>query len=130
MPSLPYPFSKIDLDGLLTLNLNEKQGDFVVNGLNANFNQSSLNAKGTVKDLLGDLGFKFNVTGDVPMTDLKPFLPKNIKLAGRTDLNLNTDCTLDQLMKSLKDYNLNRLFAQANLKVKGFAFDMDTIHVN
>lgn len=129
VPSLPYPFSKIDLDGLLTLNLNEKQGEFVVNGLNANFNQSSLNAKGTVKDLLGDLGFKFNVTGDVPMTDLKPFLPKNIKLAGRTDLNLNTDCTLDQLMKSLKDYNLNRLFAQANLKVKGFAFDMDTIHV-
>ena len=129
VPSLPYPFSKVDLDGLLTLNLNEKQGDFVVNSLTTKFNQTSLIAKGTVNDLLGDLGFKFNVKGDVPMSDLKPFLPKNMKLAGRTDLNLDTDCTLDQLTKSLKDYNFNRLVARANMKINNFAFDMDTLHV-
>ena len=128
-PSLPYPLTQIDIDGLLTLNLNENKNNFVVNSLNAKFNQSSLTANGVVGDLLDDISLKLNVKGDVPMTDLKGFLPRNMKLGGRTDLNLDMDFTLDQLYKTLDDYNVNRLVAKANLKVKNFAFDMDTIHL-
>jgi hypothetical protein len=128
VPSLPYPFTEVNLDGLLSLDLNNNAGKVEVNGLSTKFNCSQLKVKGLVDNLLSDLGFKLNVNGDVPMTDLKGFLPKNMKLNGRTDLNLDVNFTLNQLMKSLKDYDLNRLEAKGKLKIKDFAFNMDTIH--
>ena len=128
VPSLPYPFTNVNLDADLNLDLNGTANSVTVDGLNAKFNCSSLTASGLVDDLLGDIGLKLKVKGDVPMTDLKGFLPKNLKLNGRTNLDLTTNFTVAQLMKSLDDYNLNRLSAKANLKVKDFAFDMDTIH--
>ncbi|MBR5081094.1 MAG: hypothetical protein IKX35_01475 [Bacteroidales bacterium] len=128
VPSLPYPFTNVNLDADLNLDLNGTANSVTVNGLNAKFNRSTLTANGLVDDLLGDVGLKLKVKGDVPMTDLKGFLPKNLKLNGRTNLDLTTNFTVEQLMKSLDDYNLNRLSAKANLKVKDFAFDMDTIH--
>ena len=128
VPSLPYPFTAVNLDGLLTLDLNNNEGKVEINDLKAKFNRSDLNVSGVVDDLMGDIGLKLKVNGDVPMTDLKGFLPKKMKLNGRTNLDLTTNFTVNQLMKSLKDYNLNPLYAKGNFKIKDFAFDMDTIH--
>ena len=125
---LPYPFTEVDLDGNLDLDLNSDANSLTVNGLNAKFNHSSFTVDGVVDDLLGDIGLKLKVKGDVPLTDIKSFLPKNVKLNGRTNLDLTTNFTVENLMKSLKDYNLNRLSAKANLRVNSFVFDMDTIH--
>ena len=130
VPDLPYPFKVAELDGLLSLDLNQKEGQVEVNSLNAKFNRSDLKISGLVDDLLGDIGLKLKVNGDVPMTDVKGFLPKNLKLNGRTNLDMTTNFTVEQLLKSLKDYNLNRLSAKANLKVRDFAFDMDTLHAS
>ena len=130
VPDLPYPFKVAELDGLLSLDLNQKDGQVEVNSLNAKFNRSDLKISGLVDDLLGDIGLKLKVNGDVPMTDVKGFLPKNLKLNGRTNLDMTTNFTVEQLLKSLKDYNLNRLSAKANLKVRDFAFDMDTLHAS
>ena len=126
--SLPYPFTNVNLDADLNLDLNGTANSATVNSLNAKFNRSIFTASGLVDDLMGDIGLKLKVKGDVPMTDIKSFLPKTMKLNGRTNLDLTTNFTVEQLMKSLDDYNLNRLSAKANLKVKDFAFDMDTIH--
>ena len=126
---LPYPFTEVNLDGHLDLDLNTEANSFTVNNVKAKFNRSSFTADGLVDDLLGDIGLKLKVKGDVPMTDIKGFLPKKMKLNGRTNLDLTTNFTVDQLMKSLDDYNLNRLKANGTLKIKDFAFDMDTIHV-
>ena len=128
IPKRHYPFTEVNLDAFVDLDLNQDAGSVTVNDLKAKFNRSDLNINGVVDDLLGDVGLKFKVKGDVPMTDIKGFLPKTLKLNGRTDLNLTTNFTVKQLMKSLDDYNLNRLSAKANLKIKDFAFDMDTIH--
>ena len=128
VPSLPYPLTEINLDADLDLDLNSTANSVTVNAMNAKFNRSDLNVSGVVDDLLGDIGLKLKVKGDVPMTDIKGFLPKTMKLNGRTNLDLTTNFTVDQLMKSLKDYNLNRLNANGTLKIKDFAFDMDTIH--
>ncbi len=130
VPDLPYPFKVAELDGLLSLDLNQKEGQVEVNSLNAKFNRSDLKISGLVDDLLGDIGLKLKVNGDVPMTDVKGFLPKNLKLNGRTNLDMTTNFTVEQLLKSLKDYNLNRLSAKANLKVRDFVFDMDTLHAS
>ena len=127
---LPYPFTEINLDGDLDLDLNSDANSLTVNSVSAKYNRSSFTADGVVDDLLGDIGLKLKVKGDVPLTDIKSFLPKNVKLNGRTNLDLTTKFTYEQLMKSLDDYNLNRLSAKANLKVSNFTFDMDTIHVS
>ena len=129
VPSLPYPFTAVNLEALLDLDLNENIGSVKVNGLNAKFNRSNLTVNGLVDDLMGDIGLKLKVNGNVPMTDLKGFLPKKMKLNGSTNLDLTTNFTVEQLMKALDDYNLNCLSAKANLKIKDFAFDQDTIHV-
>ena len=128
VPRLPYPLTEVNLDADLDLDLNSDANSVRVNNLNAKFNSSNLNVSGLVDDLLGDIGLKLKVKGDVPMADVKGFLPKNLKLNGRTNLDLTTNFTVEQLMKSLKDYNLNRLKANGTLKIKDFAFDMDTIH--
>ena len=125
---LPYPFSEVNLDGDLDLDLNSDANSLTVNSVSAKFNRSSFTADGVVDDLLGDIGLKLKVKGDVPLADIKSFLPKNVKLNGRTNLDLTTNFTVENLMKSLKDYNLNRLSAKANLRVNSFVFDMDTIH--
>ena len=129
VPSLPYPLTEINLDADLDLDLNSSANSVTVNAMNAKFNRSDLNVSGVVDDLMGDIGLKLKVKGDVPMADIKGFLPKTMKLNGRTNLDLTTNFTVEQLMKSLKDYNLNRLKANGTLKIKDFAFDMDTIHV-
>ena len=128
VPRLPYPLTEVNLDADLDLDLNSSANSVTVNSVSAKFNRSSLNVNGIVDDLLGDIGLKLKVKGDVPMADIKGFLPKNMKLNGRTNLDLTTNFTVEQLMKSLKDYNLNRLKANGTLKIKDFAFDMDTIH--
>ncbi len=127
---LPYPFTEVNLDGYLDLDLNSDANSLIVNSIGAKYNRSSFTADGVVDDLLGDIGLKLKVKGDVPLTDIKSFLPKNVKLNGRTNLDLTTNFTYEQLMKSLDDYNLNRLSAKANLKVSNFTFDMDTIHAS
>ena len=126
---LPYPFTEVNLDGHLDLDLNTEANSFTVNNVKAKFNRSSFTAEGLLDDLLGDIGLKLKVKGDVPLTDIKGFLPKKMKINGRTNLDLTTNFTVDQLMKSLDDYNLNRLKANGTLKIKDFAFDMDTINV-
>ena len=127
--SLPYPLTDVDLDALVSLDL-KGVSEITVNQLNTRFNQSKLNVTGTLGDLLGDLDFGLNVKGDVPMSDVKRFLPKHIQIAGRSRLDMTADFTLDQLMKTLKDYDLNRLDARATLKIKDFAFGMDTIQAS
>lgn len=129
VPQLPYPFTNVNLDGNLDLDLNSTANSFTVNSLSTKLNYSNYSVEGVVDDLMGDIGLKLRVKGDVPMTDIKSYLPKSIKLQGRTNLDLTTNFTVEQLMNALDDYNLNRLTASANMKVKNFAFDMDTIHV-
>lgn len=129
VPSLPYLFTDVDLEAALSLDL-KGNSEVDVKALETKFNRSKLYANGLIDNLLGDIGLKVKVKGDVPMSDVQRFLPKNMALSGRTDLNLDVDFTIKELMKSLKDYDLNRLAANGKLKIKDFAFDMDTIHAD
>ncbi|MBO6024987.1 MAG: hypothetical protein J6P83_09070 [Bacteroidales bacterium] len=128
VPQLPYLFTEVDLDGHLDLDFNSNANSLTVNSISAKYNRSNFTADGLIDDLRGDIGLKLKVKGDVPMADIKYFLPKKVKLNGRTNLDLTTNFTYEQLKKSLDDYNLNRLSAKANLKIRDFSFDLDTIH--
>ena len=127
--SLPYPILDLDGDVLLAIDLTKETSDHIeVSNLKAKLYHSDLDVKGVVGDLSGDVLLKLNAKGDILLSDVKPFLPKTMALNGRTNFNLTTDFTIADLMKTLKDYNLNRLSATADLKFKDLAFDLDTIH--
>ena len=129
MSSLSYPFVEASFDVLLALDLSKITSDSIgVNNLTARFNHSNLSVNGGFGDLSGDVLLKLNAKGEVPLTDVEVFLPNTIDLNGHTNFSLTTDFTIDELKKSLEDYNLNRLSAKANMKFKDLAFDMDTIH--
>lgn len=129
MSSLPDPVMELNLDMLMLNDLSKMTKDSIgISNLALKLSQSNLNVKGLIDDLTGDVLLKFDVDGDVPFSDVKTFLPKTIQLDGLANLNLTTDFTLDQLKKTIDDYNLNRLSAKADLKIKNLAFDMSTIH--
>ena len=129
VPSLPYPFTEVNLNAHLDLDLNGKANRVSVNSLNAKFHRSNLTVNGLVDDLLGEIGLKLHVQGDVPMADLKGFLPKNLKLGGHNRIDLDTDFTVKQLLAALDDYNLNLLNADGTFKIKDFTLDRDSLHV-
>lgn len=124
---LPYPFTIVDLDANMLIDLNNKKGSATINNLKTVFNHSNLNVNGIVSDLFGDVALKLQTKGIVPMTDLKSFLSKDVHLGGSSSVNLATDFTMEQLKKSLKDYNFNRLKANGTLVVRDFALEMDTV---
>ncbi len=99
-----------------------------VNALKVRIKNSALEAKGTVDDLTGDVLLKLNVNGDVFLSDVKSLLPKTIKLDGRTLVGLTTNFTVADLNKTIKDNNLGRLWAKADLGIRDFSFEMDSIH--
>ena len=127
--SLPHPFLDLDADILLAVDLSKIKSDSIgVNNLTAKIYHSTLDVKGGVCDLSGDVLLKLDVKGNVPLSDVKSFLPKTMALKGRTLFNLTTNFTVDNLTKTLEDYNLDRLSAKADLRFRNLAFDMDTIH--
>lgn len=127
--SLPYPILNLNADVLLANDLTKETSNSIeVNTLTAKVYHSHLNVNGVVDDLAGDILLKLNAKGDIPFSDVKNFLPKTMTLNGHTFFNLTTDFTIDNLTKALEDYNLNRLSAKADLKIKNLAFDLDTIH--
>lgn len=128
--SLPHPMLNLKGDILLDTDLAKETSDRIhVHGLTAKFKESNLSIKGLVDDLTSGVLLKLDVNGDVLLTDVKNILPKKMKLKGRVNFDLNTDFTIDELLKTLEDFDVRRIWAKAKLKVKYLAFDMDDIHV-
>lgn len=126
---VPHPFKEVDADVSLCVDMNSNSGCLTINSLKTCYNRSRLSAKGLVDDLLGDIGLKLRVSGNVPMTDINEYVPDRMKLGGRVNFNLATNFSYKQLMDTWDDYNLNRLTAWGDVRVKDFVFDMDTIQV-
>ncbi len=128
IPSLPYPFTDIAFDALLDLNLNDKSNVSISN-LDAMMNKTKIMAKGNVGDLTDKLDFDLDVDADMPLSDLKKFLPDNIALKGNSDVKLKVNCNLDELLETVTKYKFDRTLAQGTVVIRNFVFDMaDTIH--
>lgn len=124
---LPYPLQGIEMQGNLDLNLNEKS-NLEITTLSATMHDTRLNGRCYIYDLTDDLTLDIAAKADLPLTDVKRYLPKNMFLNGRSEITLDARFTLDELMKTLKDYNVNRLHADGKMKIKGFAFGMKDIN--
>lgn len=130
IPSLPYPLKETNLSTLLYVNLNDSINANDIQ-LQTKLNRSSINANGNVTDLTRQLALDLNLQSDMPLTDLKPFLPQQIGLNGQADIQLKATGTLDDLLRTLTKYQFHHaLKAEARIHVKRLGFDMDTIHAS
>lgn len=128
IPQLPYPLTKTELSTRLSVNLNDSinANDLV---LSTKMNNTKLDAKGDVTDLARKLALDLDLNGNMPLADLKPFLPKKLGLKGKADIKLKTQGTLDDLMAAVTKYRFrNRLRVDGTVTLRDFAFDMDTLH--
>lgn len=127
IPELPYPFKEINLNTLLDIDLNDSINAKDIQ-LSTRLNRSKFNIKGRIDDLADKMHFDVNLQSNLVMTDLKPFLPKNTVLDGRSQVKLTLKSSLDDLLKAVTKYQFSpRLKANADLVLSNFLFEMDSI---
>ena len=82
---LPYTLRDVNLDAEADLRMNEGElSTVVINNLTAKTKKTSLAAKGTIEDLLGDMLLDLHLNLDANLPDFDYFLPKQMTLEGRT----------------------------------------------
>lgn len=112
--SVPLTFQKINMGSILNLNLNDKS-DLVIRQLSANTGRNLLTAKGIIRDLLGQMFFDLDVTGDLHLIDFKQLLPETITaLSGEAKATINVKCDLAQL----SDVAIDQMVASGNFQFK------------
>ena len=128
LPQLPYPFTGTELSTHLSVDLNDSINAHNV-VLSTKMSNTKLEAKGDVTDLARKLALNLDLNGNLPLADLKPFLPKQMGLKGKADVKVKTQGTLDDLLEVLTKYRFrNKLRADAQVTLRDFAFDRDDLH--
>ena len=126
VPQLPYPFKQVALSTLLDLNLNESLHAKDIQ-LNTLLNRSKITLTGDLTDLANKMYLNLNLKSNLVMADLKPFLPKNITIGGKTQVKMNLKSSLDDFLNAVTKYKFStRLKADADLVMNDFSFQMDS----
>ena len=128
IPQLPYPFKDTELSTQFHLDLNDSINarDVV---LNTTWGHAKLQATGALTDLARQMALDIALDGNLPLTDLKPFLPKSLGLKGKADVKLKAQGPLDDLLATVTETRFrNRLRADARVTLRDLVFDMDTLH--
>lgn len=125
---LPYRFS--GMYGNVTTHLDFNEGGpcvVKVKNLKARTKDNSrIMLAGRIDDLLKRMRFDATLTGSLPLSELKPWLPEemNVEIAGNADVGLQTAFALDDLLA--KDFG--KMKASAKMKVTGIDVDNDSIY--
>lgn len=118
--ALPYPLTDIDLDAVLSLDL-LNQSKLTIDNVTAKMNKSKISADGTLSDITNQMIMDLNIKADMPLSDIKDFLPEDVKLNGQSNVKLNLINTdLDNLLLCFDDFNFNRIKTNGNIVVNNF----------
>ncbi len=118
--ALPYPLTDIDLDAVLSLDL-LNQSKLTIDNVTANMNKSKLSADGYLNDITNEMLMNLNLKADMPLSDIKAFMPDDVKLNGHSNINLKlTNTVLDDLLRSFDDFNFNRINSSGTIVVDNF----------
>lgn len=124
---LPYKINKVKGELGVDLNLDKrKESHVTIKNLKAHTQGTDVTLNGRVDDLLGDMRVDAKVKGTLPLEDVKPMLPKTMKieLEGDADVDVSAKFALSQLKKQAYD----KMKASGTVKFKGLQVDLDTIH--
>lgn len=120
MEALPYPLTDIDMDAVLSLDL-LNQSKLTIDKATAKMNKSSLAADGTLSDITNQMMMNLNLKADMPLSDIKAFMPDDVELNGHSKVNMRlTNTVLDDLLRSFDDFNFNRVNSNGTIVVDNF----------
>lgn len=123
---LPYDLHHITLDATADIDLNSKQpATVMIHTLAAQTKQSTLAAKGMVKDLLGDMQIDMQVDVEAPLTDWSYFLPDSMTLTGQMKGMVNAAIRLDDLL----NMRLEKGVFTANVDLSELYYAQDSLEV-
>ena len=125
--ALPYKLKKIDGDVSAHLDLGARGVcNAQIKSLTAQTQGTKLSVSGRADDLLGDMKVDAKVKGTLPLEDVKPMIPKDMKIQmeGNADVDLSAKFAMSQLKKQAFD----KIAASGTVKLKGLQVDLDTIH--
>lgn len=126
MPELPHPLSDIALDAAINLNL-QGSTDATINELAFSMNKTSLQATGSINDIMGDINTDIDVKGDLDFNDVKTFLPDDMMLKGTAKAQLHARGSITQFTQALEKKLIEHLTADAHLDIHNMTLRYDTI---
>ncbi len=112
------------LDATATINMADGNASCItIHHLAARTRQTTLQAQGEVKDPLGNLWANLSANMDVQIADVKPFLPKDMQLAGRVKGTASVQMYLNDLM----EMELHKGKVTGDLQLMGIAYNANGI---
>ena len=97
---LPYELEDVVLKADADLRMNKgERSSVAIHSLKANTKQSSVAAKGTINDLLGDMSMNLALDLDANLPDFAYFMPENMELTGRAQGKANARMRLSDLTR-------------------------------
>ena len=112
------------LDATAAINMADGNASCItIHHLAARTIQTTLQAQGEVKDPLGNLWANLSANMDVQIADVKPFLPKDMQLAGRVKGTASVQMYLNDLM----EMELHKGKVTGDLQLMGIAYNANGI---
>ena len=124
---LPYKINKVKGEFGVDLNLDKrKESHVTIKNLKAHTQGTDVTLNGRVDDLLGDMRVDADVKGTLPLEDVLPMVPKEMKVAAKGDaaLDMHAAFKMSQLQKGAYE----KMKAHGTLKLKDVDVDYDSIH--
>ncbi|MDR2891267.1 MAG: AsmA family protein [Alistipes sp.] len=122
---LPWPLTGVEADLDILTDLTDEGSKATVNSIEAHTPRSSVKARGTVSSLLSDPRAILSADLRADLADAKPFLPTNLKAAGRVSGRVNADARMSQLT----NMRLDRMRLSGSLLASNLDATYDTIAV-
>lgn len=125
---LPYKINKVKGSLDVDLSLDKRKESYVtIKNLKAHTQGTDVTLNGRVDDLLGDMRVDARVKGTLPLEDVKPMLPKTMKIEmeGDADVDVAAKFAMSQLKKQAYD----KMKAEGTVKLKEVDVTYDTMHV-
>jgi len=121
---LPYTLRDVALEADADLRLNEgERSKVTLNKLQAKTKKSSVSAKGTIDDLLGNILLDLHLNLDANIPDFDYFLPKTMTLEGRAKGKADTRIRLNDLTAM----KLEKGRIDADLDLTGIRYATDSM---
>ena len=121
---LPYELKDVVLKADADLRMNKgERSSVAIHSLKANTKQSSVAAKGTINDLLGDMSMNLALDLDANLPDFAYFMPKNMDLTGRAQGKANARMRLSDLT----EMHPEKGHIDADLLLSDIRFAMDSM---
>ena len=118
---------KISLDATATIDMaDDNQSKVIIHNANASFKNTNIGLHGIIKNPMGNLWVDLATDMNLPIADIKTFLPSDMRLAGRVKGKAQVQMYLDDLLSM----QLHKGKLLGDLQLLSFQYSADGINAS